>query len=404
MKKLIIIFVVAFINSSFSFAQTNGPKLSLPLDKSNNQQSKLSLVWHKYNGYEEYSVQIAENKTFSKIMFNKANIIDTIMQIEDLKLSSKYYWRVQAIKNGKKSKWSTIWSFTTGSAPQKPILQIPADNSIDRLNSLTFSWDSSKGATSYLLQVAYDSNFTQVIYTQDDIKFNNLEINRLKLNKHFYWRVLSKNIFGDSDWSKIYCFSTIKEMDYGNGLRSNMTIKELQPYLGFQIDSFSGTHEIFPLDESELNEVKRIKEELFGGNEVLRSFYNLISDLKNKYITETTFSYTLDGSGTTKFSRRTNEGTFYVFTIPISDFRCHYFSVLIGSHIDVYETDYMTYSDFIKMDGGIPPQSINPKKLVTVKHAYDSKGSTNGIYFKEMHIYSEAKRFFIYEDKWYKFN
>ena len=94
-----------------------GPILISPANNLTNQQINPSLHWHTALFAISYKLQISTDSSFVTTIINQTGITDTSYLISGLSYSTKYFWRVQAIKNTINSQWSKIWNFTTQSNP-----------------------------------------------------------------------------------------------------------------------------------------------------------------------------------------------------------------------------------------------------------------------------------------------
>lgn len=83
-----------------------------------------------------------------------------------------------------------------------PTLLNPADNVILTSPGVTFQWSAVSGALQYFLQVAYDVNFTQIVFAPN-VPFTSIGTS-LPSNYWFYWRVRAfSSTQGYSAWSVV---------------------------------------------------------------------------------------------------------------------------------------------------------------------------------------------------------
>jgi len=75
---------------------------------------------------------------------------------------------------------------------------------------LTLVWHESEGATSYGLQVAVDSLFTDanLVVNKIDLADTLQEVSELSEGMTYYWRAHASNEYGTSDWSEVWHFRT----------------------------------------------------------------------------------------------------------------------------------------------------------------------------------------------------
>ncbi|MFZ8848045.1 MAG: fibronectin type III domain-containing protein [Minisyncoccia bacterium] len=101
-------------------------------------------------------------------------------------------------------------------------------------NYIMVSWDPSLGATSYKLDLAYDSNFLSLVYS--NISTNNTIYNfsNLSPSTTYHVRVKAINNYGESSYSYLYNISTYGQISYDSFVKgfTNIFNQSLAP-LGF---------------------------------------------------------------------------------------------------------------------------------------------------------------------------
>jgi hypothetical protein len=104
-----------------------------------------------------------------------------------------------------------LWRTSIGLCPpSQPILTTPANGAINvPINPTAFSWLTANRATSYRLQVAYDSSFVNLAFNQPGIIGTSFAVNGLKNDTPYYWHVNASNMGGTSLWSNTWGFRTI---------------------------------------------------------------------------------------------------------------------------------------------------------------------------------------------------
>ena len=92
-------------------------------------------------------------------------------------------------------------------SPDIPELVSPADSLSGSPTTLSLIWNSSINSTSYRVQVVTDSVFSSIlidkIHSDTTLLISDLEYNTL-----YFWRVRSLHQSVESDWSRIYNFTT----------------------------------------------------------------------------------------------------------------------------------------------------------------------------------------------------
>ncbi|ROL61440.1 T9SS C-terminal target domain-containing protein [Bacteroidetes/Chlorobi group bacterium ChocPot_Mid] len=189
------------------------PILSYPPDNSEKVFTSVELKWEPIEGAEMFNIQIADNlNNFDKhVIFEYSSTITQFTVPKgDLKNNTKYYWRVNYIKNGRTSDWSDIFSFTTEpDLPTIPALISPEDNATDVHVLTQFNWQNLEGATEYILQVSDNESFQNKMIDINVVQNNyTAPKGKLDFNKKYFWRVKAIINNAERDWSNIFNFST----------------------------------------------------------------------------------------------------------------------------------------------------------------------------------------------------
>ncbi len=93
-----------------------------------------------------------------------------------------------------------------------PALRSPENDQTNLSTTLTLTWNTSPGITTYRLQVAIDALFSMLVKEveiKDEIGSGTVGTS-LKLVEAttYYWRVQATNSAGNSDWSEAWHFAT----------------------------------------------------------------------------------------------------------------------------------------------------------------------------------------------------
>src|SRR3989339_97081 len=205
-------------SSVWNFTSASGqtippaPALISPANNSTNQPTTIVLSWNASTGADHYWIQIATDQTFSNPTIGDSTIRGTSYQANNLTISTNYFWRVKVINSAGSSSWSSVWNFTTVSGqiqpPLQPTLVSPLDKSVNQPTSITFNWNSASNADHYLIQVATDQTFSNIVYTNYTITGTSQQVNNLQNNKTYFWQVRAANAGGQSPWSATWSFTT----------------------------------------------------------------------------------------------------------------------------------------------------------------------------------------------------
>ncbi len=188
------------------------PMLEYPLNESKNIQLQTLVGWYAVPGATHYKLQISESSDFATLFLEQNSITDTFFQVSNLNYITSYYWRVQAFNQTSNSFWCFPRKFTTMMEYLNvPLLLYPQPNAEDLEQDLTLKWAKVSNATQYVFQIASDTNFNSLRYSQiiSDTTFN---ADNLTYNTTFYWRVRAKKGNSYSNWSEKRSF-TIKEQE-----------------------------------------------------------------------------------------------------------------------------------------------------------------------------------------------
>jgi hypothetical protein len=90
--------------------------------------------------------------------------------------------------------------------------QLYPPNDTAHINTdITFKWENVDDAESYMIQISTDSTFSSIIYENNNILRDSININILEYSQTYYWRIRARFEFQYSDWSEIWRFTTRDE-------------------------------------------------------------------------------------------------------------------------------------------------------------------------------------------------
>ncbi|MDP2883909.1 MAG: T9SS type A sorting domain-containing protein [Ignavibacteria bacterium] len=89
------------------------------------------------------------------------------------------------------------------------MLALPLDGAVNQPTTLTLKWHSAARALSYWMQASNDSLFSTLVIDDSTLTDTTRTISSLNNLTTYYWRVKSKNIGGESAYSKVSRFTTI---------------------------------------------------------------------------------------------------------------------------------------------------------------------------------------------------
>ncbi|PLX31723.1 MAG: hypothetical protein C0600_04850, partial [Ignavibacteria bacterium] len=168
--------------------------------------------------------------------------------VKDLGNFQKYFWRVRAINIGGTGPWSDVWSFVTlPSVPEAPILLMPDQDASGVDLSPQFDWDEVESATTYGMQLARDSAFTDLLIDVKRIPLSRYAASNLDEGRWYYWRANAENSAGTGPWSEIRRFRTLRPAPEQVVLIAPADVStdtDLRPEFTWQAAAFSDTYSI----------------------------------------------------------------------------------------------------------------------------------------------------------------
>jgi|GEM_PF-742260 len=183
-----------------------GITLLSPIDSVANISRPADLLWTDNSLAETYEIEISDTIDFSKNTIVIPNVVDSSLSQAGLLSSSFYYWRVRSVDTESKSRWSNTGAFRTIISP--PVLVSPTDQ-VEGLdpNGTILNWDSEDTSVLDSLEIYSDPLLTKVV-TKLGLNDTTYSITGLGGGQDYYWRVLSRDDYGSSEWSDTFMFTT----------------------------------------------------------------------------------------------------------------------------------------------------------------------------------------------------
>ena len=166
---------------------------------------KPDLLWDAFDGAATYHLQVYTNLAFDEenVFIDEELTTTNYVPPEYLTPDTLYFWRVTSDNSVHNSEqfWSAVWTFKT----EKKVNQVsPEHNQTEVSNNVTFTWDPLDNATSYTVQVALDTFFTNNLIDEELGNVTQYDA-LLDSDMQYFWRVNSDVAF---DWSDIQSFQT----------------------------------------------------------------------------------------------------------------------------------------------------------------------------------------------------
>ncbi len=185
------------------------PNLISPSQDAADLATTFTFSWTAPARAVDYQLQISTDRYFTGNFFEFISL-DAFQQVTGLSNSTLYYWRIKARNSYGASDWSVTWSFTTRAAATAltvPKLLLPPDGASGLELPTTLTWNSEEGIIYYHLQVSANPDFSATVYIASDPAFSQ-QVPELVSGRTYYWRVLAAGIYGLSDWSEVWSFTT----------------------------------------------------------------------------------------------------------------------------------------------------------------------------------------------------
>lgn len=191
----------------FQAATPAKPVLRIPAPGATNVLRPVAFAWDTATGAANYRMQVSTVSNFASTVFD-STFSATSRYVSGLNASSSYYWRVRGVGT-RVGLYSAAQSFTTGVAtPAAPTLVSPPDDATGVAITPTLTWRKPATATGYRLQVANDTAFTSLAYTDSTLTDTVATTSALAYNTKYFWRVSARNAGGYSNFSVIRRFTT----------------------------------------------------------------------------------------------------------------------------------------------------------------------------------------------------
>ena len=197
---------ITWDNPTLSNDTTFYTSLIFPSNFQAGLDTSITFKWKKINQAEKYYIEVSTDPSFNNIEIIDSTTTDTLITFTSLLKSQKYYWRVKVKSPADIGPWSNTWSFiTTISSPPSPNL---VSSVLDKIGYMTFTWNKVENTNSYLTQVSFDQEFTNV-FKSFSISDTVNTISWFSEGIKYYWRVQARNIAGSGPWSNTGDFTLI---------------------------------------------------------------------------------------------------------------------------------------------------------------------------------------------------
>jgi uncharacterized delta-60 repeat protein len=190
------------------------PQIPSPNIASEISSTSFKFNWASILGINQYEVDVS-NDNFVTFLSGYQNTFlkDTTLTVNGLTPGTNYQYRLRALNEQGASLSSITLNVLT--LPAKPISI--AASSINQTGFIA-NWQAVNGASNYLLDVSEKADFSNFLtaYQNRSLNLTGEQINGLKPNTIYYYRVRAVNISGNSDYSNIITVVTLPATPLAN--------------------------------------------------------------------------------------------------------------------------------------------------------------------------------------------
>ncbi len=174
---------------------------------SNITNQSFDLGWSPTANTVNYSIDVSTDPNFNVILpgYNGLSLNSTHTTISGLTAGTTYYARIKSVNSCFNS------SYVVDTILLKPNPPLALNHTLINLNDFTANWTPSSGASSYLLDVALNRNFTSIVSGYNSLSVNGFSqlVNSLSMFTKYYYRVRAVNSSGISDYSFVDSLNTL---------------------------------------------------------------------------------------------------------------------------------------------------------------------------------------------------
>ncbi|HAS41242.1 MAG TPA: hypothetical protein DCS93_12225 [Microscillaceae bacterium] len=171
------------------------------LPSTNIQLTSFVANWKAMPEASSYKIDVASDALFQQMLPGYADrVVNTnSVVVSDLNANTNYFYRVRAVNAEATSNHSELMTVNT----RNLVAPIATKASDVQSGSFQANWEMAANAASYLLDVALDENFSQILpnYNSKAIVGNSALIESIDASTNYYYRVRAQGLNAVSDYS-----------------------------------------------------------------------------------------------------------------------------------------------------------------------------------------------------------
>ncbi|MES9971201.1 MAG: FecR domain-containing protein [Candidatus Thiodiazotropha sp.] len=147
------------------------------------------LQWGAIQDALNYRIEVSGDQGFSVLIWDQVTD-QTGLPLPELP-DGEYWVRVRGIDANGLEGNSRVTAVLLDTQPQAPLSLNPPDGAIHRGGGLALQWTKSEGVDSYLLEIASDRDFTQIVHRGEALRETRYQADIISEPGTYYWRVTS---------------------------------------------------------------------------------------------------------------------------------------------------------------------------------------------------------------------
>lgn len=170
--------------------------------------SSFAANWKAMPEADSYQIDVSTDPLFGSTIarYTNLNLTDNRLVVLGLEANKKYYYRVRAINSETQSNYSNVITVITQN------LDAPIANAATNAESGAFraNWQTVPNAASYLLDVALDTHFSQILpnYNSKPVIGTFADVQALNASTTYYYRVRATGLGAVSQYSNTITVTT----------------------------------------------------------------------------------------------------------------------------------------------------------------------------------------------------